>query len=295
MENRYKYLDEGKQHLHTLDGQPLYGTSTVLKVIAKPLTYWASGLAVEKLGWIKIQDKLHNISDEVKARVSELGLEFKKGSYSGVVAIPKEIRKEFALKGWNKVVGLSSGEYLDLLDEAYKAHATKLDESADAGTTMHENLESFVKNTMLCYASGMKDTTEYTHEAVKIFQEWAKKYVKRFLASEMHVYSEKYWLGGIFDCLYEKHDGTVGIMDFKSSKDAYLSQFWQCGGYDIQLSENGGYDKDGNKVFELDKLVTEYAVFPFGMAKPEPQFYFDMAGAKEAYLSALVLYKKMEI
>ena len=293
--NRYKYIDEDKKHLHTLDGQPLYGTSTVLKVIAKPLTYWASGLAVEKLGWIKIQDKLHNISNEVKARVLELGLEFKKGSYSGVVAIPKEVRKEYALKGWNKVVGLSSEEYLDLLDEAYKAHATKLDETADAGTDMHACLESYVKNTMLCYASGMVDTTEYTHEAVKIFAEWAKKNVKRFLASEMHVYSEKYWLGGIFDTLVELNDGTVAILDFKSSKDAYLSQFWQCAGYDIQLSENGGYDKDGNKMFELEKPVSLYIVFPFGMAKPEPQFYYDMAGAKECYLSALTLYKKMEI
>lgn len=295
MNNRYKYIDEGKQHLHTLDGQPLYGTSTVLKVIAKPLTYWASGLAVEKLGWIKIQDKLHNISDEIKSRVSELGLVFKKGSYSGVVAIPKEVRKEYALKGWNKIVGLSGEEFLDLLDEAYKAHATKLDESADAGTDMHACLESYVKNTMLCQKTGMVDTTEYTHEAVKIFAEWAKKNVKRFLFSEMHCYSEKYWLGGITDAGYEKFDGTYGIMDFKSSKDAYLSQFWQIGGYDLEISENGGYDAEGNKVFELDKPFTEYAVFPFGMAKPEPQFYYDMAGAKEAYISALTLYKKMEI
>ena len=45
-----KYQFNEKEHIHTLDDKPLMGTSTVVGIIAKPLTYWASGLAVGKLG-----------------------------------------------------------------------------------------------------------------------------------------------------------------------------------------------------------------------------------------------------
>ena len=41
MENRYKF--DAKEHLHSLDSKPLVGTSTVMGIVAKPLTWWAAG------------------------------------------------------------------------------------------------------------------------------------------------------------------------------------------------------------------------------------------------------------
>ena len=47
---QYKFNKE--KHLHTLDGIPLTGTSSVVGVLMKPLSWWASGKAVELLGWL---------------------------------------------------------------------------------------------------------------------------------------------------------------------------------------------------------------------------------------------------
>lgn len=38
MVNPYRFLNERGEHLHTLGGEPLYGVSSVMSVIAKPLT-----------------------------------------------------------------------------------------------------------------------------------------------------------------------------------------------------------------------------------------------------------------
>lgn len=266
--NRYKFIDEKGEHLHTLDGRPLVGTSTALGVMAKPLTYWAAGLALEKFGWSPINDK------KTKKK------------------FPREQRLLLAKPKFEEVKGLDLEKYLDLLDEGYYAHTKKLKDTATQGTDMHAQLEDYVKHAI---SSG---DFEYAgdFEPVKIFSEWAKGRVKRFLWSELHSYSEKHWLGGISDCGFEDVEGKYAILDFKSSKEAYLSQFFQNAGYDIQLTENGGgFDKDGNKIFELDKPISYYAVLPFGMENPQVQTYHDVAGGKEAFLAAVTLYKKTNI
>lgn len=272
----YRFLDEGKQHLHTLHGRPLIGTSSVSSVLAKPLTWWASGLAVGILGWVHKGDK-------VKGWVK------------------KELRLEKAEEMREKIEYMSSSDYLDLLDEAYSAHSKKLTSSAKTGTDLHLELERFVKDHM----AGLRFPTEYLNlpenitgtnrydNRIQPFIKWTMLNVKRFLWSELHCYSEKMWVGGISDTGYEKNDGTYGIMDFKSSKEAYLGQFWQCAGYHLQIEENGGFDAKGNRVFELVKPITEYAIFPFGMENPTPQFNVDIAGCQEAFKAELLLYRKL--
>lgn len=126
---------------------------------------------------------------------------------------------------------------------------------------------------------------------IKIFADWAVKNVKRFIASEAYCYSEALWTGGIVDLVYEDVSGKLVIMDFKSSKDAYLSQFFQDAGYDIALSENGVLDKDGNLICKLERSADAYAVFPFGMEQPEPQFHYDTKGAQEGFKAAVVLHR----
>src|SRR5437899_1811597 len=49
---RYRFHDKDGEHLHTLDGKPLIGTSTAIRVLNKPLTWWAAGMALTPLGWL---------------------------------------------------------------------------------------------------------------------------------------------------------------------------------------------------------------------------------------------------
>ena len=272
----YKYIDEkdekGKaQHLHTLNGVGLTGTSTVLSVLSKPLTYWASGLAVATLGWTKAVDwRKLKTKEEKDADLKR--------------------RIEHTTPAFEQIKELSVVEYISLLDKAYKAHAEKLETTAEAGTDLHSLLEIFVKNTMLCSASGMKDTTEYDVK-IKPFIEWTTKNVKRFLGSETYCFSESLFVGGITDAVAELNNGEIAIIDFKSAKDAYASHFFQIAGYDLQISENGGLDKNGNVMFKLDKPITQHIVVPFGAKEPYPVVSRLVDDNKEAFKSALSLYR----
>lgn len=268
---KYKFLDEDGEHLHTYESQPLIGTSAVSNVLSKPLTYWASGLACAKFGWTHKGDK-------------------KKGWAR------KEDRLRVAIEVRTKITGLNDEQYLALLDEAYSAHASTLKTAAGKGTDLHAMLETWVKK-CISENAGVPllpvSTPEWEYTLILPFINWSVTYVKRFLVSEGHCYSTRLWVGGIVDLVYEKYDGSIGIMDFKSSKEAYLSQFWQCAGYDIQISENGVYDKNGKLLLKLDKPISEYAVFPFGMPVPTPQFNVDIAGGRAAFEAELLLYKKL--
>lgn len=268
---RYKFIDENKEHLHTLDGKPLKGTTTVLNVLAKTLTWWASGLAVAELGWIKKVDERESTKEEVIANgIARLNAaEKKRVEISNMAVLP----------------------YLALLDKAYKAHSVKLDKSADKGTDMHSYLEMYVKE-CIEKLGGVPCLVEKPEvPAVSLFAEWAVKNVKRFLASEGHGYNERLWVGGKFDLLYEDNEGRLVILDFKSAKQAYMSHFLQCAGNDLQISDSGVLDKDGNELIKLEKSIAYYGVFPFGMAKPEPQFYFDVESAKIGFEACVTLDK----
>lgn len=228
------------------------GTSTVVGIISKPLTWWASGQAVGLLGWL---DPKKN---------------------------PPEARITAVDESLGKIRDMSSEDYQKLLDDAYKAHATKLKDSANKGTDLHEVLEIFVK------------TKEVKDDKIMPFVEWANLNVKRWLWSEAHCYSKELWVGGISDVGAELNDGSYVIIDFKSSKDAYQSQFIQCAGYDIQISENGWLDNKGEMIGKLDKPISQYIIVPFGADKIEPKFRHNVDELREGFRSAVKLYKLNE-
>ena len=266
MTTGYKFDKEN--HIHSLDGRPLMGTSTVVGVIAKPLTWWASGLAVTELGWSPQKDKKKK-------------------------PIPVAERLPIASKRFSEIKDLTDEQYLKLLDKAYRAHADTLTKSADKGTDMHAELEDYVKF-CITETDGVPAAALYVgdHEQVSLFDNWATDHVKRFFVSEGYCYSRKLWTGGITDLLFEDTEGRLALMDFKSSKDAYLSQFFQIAGYDIAISENGLFDSDGHQTYgRFSQPIEYYAVFPFGMTNPEPQFHHDTAGAREGFKAAVVLHK----
>ncbi len=276
--NKYKFVDEKGEHRHELDGQPLIGTSSVASVLAKPLTWWASGLAVMELGVpdAKIFTKIKN-KTATQEEIDTL--------QSSCDEFLGELRT------------MDTKSYVKLLDKAYRAHNTTLKDKAEAGTDLHAELERFVKWVMKGESDPDKsilDSMKFS-DRIEPFILWTEKNVKRFLFSEAHCFSSKYWLGGISDVGVEMNDGKFGILDFKSSKDVYLSQFWQCAGYAIQMEENGLFDKDGNKTGDLEKPIEFVGIVAFGMEKVEPKFNYDMTACKENFLHEVALYKALNI
>ena len=258
----YKYYDQKGEHLHELDGKPLIGTSTALQVLSKPLTWWAAELAA--VSALESGQHIPTIREEYEAACAE------------------DDKK--------KAIDLLQKKY-PAFKAARFAHFEKKNTAADKGTDMHEQLEKYVK---LCISDNKGvpfDDVAYPDARVEMFGKWAKGNVKKFLVSEGHCYSTRLWTGGITDCIAELNDGKLAIIDFKSSKEAYQSQFFQCGGYDIEASENGLYDKDGTFLFKLEKPIDVYIVFPFGAKKVEPALFYDTKTAQQAFEACVVLTK----
>jgi hypothetical protein len=260
---KYKFddsIDEyGKQkHIHTLNGKALIGTSTVLNVLSKPLTWWASGLACAELGWLQPKEYL-----------------------------PEEVIEK-AGKSLEEIKNMSVEEYIKLLNKAYRAHSVKLDKTAKKGTDLHEELSKYVKSKI--EKSNIPDI-EFDGKILP-FIAWANNNVKEFIASETYCYSERLWIGGIVDCVAVLKDGTTAIIDFKSAKEAYDSHFLQCAGYDLQISENGILTKEGGLIKKIDK-IDSYIVVPFGAKVVMPTIKNNTDDYKKGFESALVLYKLM--
>lgn len=259
-----KYSFDAKNHIHTLDGKPLIGTSTCTKIVAKPLTWWAAGMAVEKFGWVNPKK---NSPESVKTALFD---------------------------GYSKVMGLSIEKYGELLSEAYRAHNDVKNKKAEEGTDMHALLEQFVRNAI---ANPAWKTAFYEGPTpLAQFARWAQANVNRFLWSELNCFSKWHWIGGISDLGIEMNDGKWLVGDFKSSKEAYMDQFWQCGLYDLQISAHGGYTPDGKKVFRMPKgkKFDGYVVFPFGAEKLEPKFVWDVKGIRKASRQVIGLYKQSQ-
>ena len=274
---KYRFVDTDKEHLHQIfdesleDWQNLTGTSSVVDVLDKPLTWWASGLACAKLGWIKKLNTPRLTKEEIKEN--------------------DKLRIESAELWREKIWTMAPVDYLKLLDEAYKAHSEKTDKAKDDGTELHERLELVVKIMM----SGAKFTGSPEPKVME-FVKWAEANVKRFLWSEMNCFSSFYFIGGISDAGAEMNDGSIALIDFKSAKEAYFSHFVQCALYGLQISENkAGYDKDGNQVFTLEKPINQYIVFPFGGKKLEPITNSNVEGLKRAAISTINLYREKGI
>lgn len=163
-----------------------------------------------------------------------------------------------------------------IFKKARFAHFDTKNKKAEEGTNLHEILERFVL------------TGEIGDEKILPFVEWFKKEVKSVLWTEGHMYSERLWLGGISDLGVELNNGHIGVLDYKSSKEAYFNQFLQASGYSIEAEENGILDKNGNKIRDIDKPFDFIGIVPFG-GDCIPVLEYNLVDFKKSFESAAQL------
>ena len=137
-----------------------------------------------------------------------------------------------------------------LLDEARKAHTKKKEKAGDYGTKTHKTISELVASVILVDGYISKETTS-EEKSIQNFIDWAVKNKVKFLASEINVWSKKYFLGGICDIVCEL-GGKRWVADIKTSKSGiYPENFWQCAGYDLMLQEQGDPPADGYLILNL--------------------------------------------
>src|SRR3990167_2291154 len=261
-----KYSFDAEKHIHSLDGQPLTGTSSVGDVLFKPLSWWAAGEAVKTLGWTHPKIK-------------------KNGKVIGTVSLEKRLKT--VSKVHKKIIKSSPEEYLKLLDNAYRAHADSLEVSAERGSKLHADLEIFIKSQMRNEPCDL----DKLDKRLTPFVTWSMADVKRYLWCEAHCYDEELWVGGISDAGAELKDGSFAIIDHKSSKEAYATHFMQAGGYAIQLEKNGMFDEDGNQLGKLEHRIDKIIIFPFGADVIEPDIREQMDLYKDGFRLGVQMYR----
>lgn len=256
-EKRYKYIDENRVHLHTLDNIPLTGTSSIMDVLGKNLTWWAAEWAAVEC--LEAGEKIPTIREEYLAACSQ---QDKKSA-------------------------------IDLLQEKYPifkdarfAHFNDRNKKAKKGTNLHADLERFVNDQI----EGKEGVYP---EQIQSFIEWSKKNVKKWLWSEKHSYSERLWVGGISDAGAILNDDSVALFDFKSANKAFFNHFLQCAGYALEIEENGLLDPNGNFIMSIPK-IDKLLVVPFGAEVVEPvEYKGKLDDLKKGFEYAVGLYRLM--
>jgi hypothetical protein len=270
-----------ERHIHMYGDKRLFGTTTILDVLGKVLTWWASGCAVSEMGWIKKLDTRKSTPEEIEQNMKD---------------------RLFSAACWReKVSSMPPEEYLKLLDKAYRAHADSLGKSATKGTDLHASLEKYVKGWMYENSGMSYDEIDKKYgmsdeeiELIHPFIDWSVQNVKKFVEAEKYCWSKIWWVGGKFDVLAELNDGTYAVIDFKSAKEVYFNHLVQVGGYILQLEENGYCEIDGSNEVKLDKPISSIIVFPFGAKKVIPTIRYDVAKFKDAFTQCVQLYKLKE-
>lgn len=183
------------------------------------------------------------------------------------------------------------GDYVKRLNKAYRAHHELKEKRAGEGTDLHALAEAWIKWKMEDHSDEFLGGAGNYPPILEPFVSWGLKNVKRFLFSEIHCYSERLWVGGKTDFGYEDMDGNYVLADIKSRDKDYFSDHVQCGGYDIQISENGTMDKNGNCISDQLPRFNKHAIFTLGDNFKEPIFS-DPERNRRAFEAAVTLYKE---
>src|SRR3990167_766857 len=241
-----EFIFDEKKHVYTLDGKKLYGITNILSVISKPaLIQWAANEAVKYI------DNNRDLFTEGRGKP------------------PKEY------------LVLDPEKFSVILGEAKTAHRKKKEDAADAGTNIHSKIEEYIE-LMITDQDGKPHSLNIENNTIQQFIDWAIKNDIKFLESEKRMYSEKLWVAGTADFIFEK-DSKVYIGDIKTYKKLWdRTPMLQCAGYGLMYEEM------------TNKKVDGYVIIRMKDEEFEDKWGYDVEGDTEVFLSALKLFKTLE-
>jgi len=188
------------------------------------------------------------------------------------------IDEKLPVKRDNNVLSVDADDFKRILEEARKAHTRKKETAGEKGKDIHALIEERIKGAIK-NNNGMIDPQAIDeNDQIQKFIEWTQDNKVKFLESELHLYSESKFLGGVCDFVAEI-DGEKWIGDIKTG-GVYPEAFYQMAGYQILMEEMKIYpDIKGHIVIGLKngELVEKRSI--------------SNEDNQAAFLSALSLYR----
>jgi len=130
----------------------------------------------------------------------------------------------------------------------YRKHR---DAAADVGTLAHELIAADLGGRKPDLTGYSPETIDRAENAVISYLEWKKdKKIQPVLVEEPLV-SERHQYGGTLDCL-AIIDGTLTLLDIKTSKAIYPEMLYQLGAY-WQLLKEHGYQVDAAQILRVGR------------------------------------------
>lgn len=152
-----------------------------------------------------------------------------------VTTIIKILNKPFIAK-WANSLGWKRQSYDKVLEE-----------SANKGTFVHEVVHEYLFKEGKKFDVSTPDRLNFLYENINAFKEFEKYYNFNPIWGERSFAGDRF--GGTVD-LYCELEGSMTILDFKTSKKFYSSHFIQLGAY-IQLLESNDYKVDQVAILRL--------------------------------------------
>lgn len=276
-DNLYVPEDFENNHYYFADaeGKKKYtGVTTVLGVLDKrQLVDWSARIATQKA--FLLAEENHEV-------LSELCAELEK--YPNISS--DQIKK--------------LGVKYPFILEAKNQYAKKRDDGAKKGTDTHTLVEEYV-NKIIRDNDGYPDTSE--PKELYDFASWAAKENIKFLSAETPLVSEKLWVAGTADLVFEK-DGKTYIGDIKTYKKIWdRTPMYQCAGYALmweEMERNEGekngfdYSKGGSRAYSQ---IDGYCIINLPKERKfdeeqDIRWSFDVEGDTKAFLACVELYKQ---
>src|SRR3990167_4382753 len=142
----------------------------------------------------------------------------------------------------------------ELLEEAKCAHSDIAGEAADIGQEVHKGIEIYINDCIKL--SGFAIISKNDDARVQKFIDWSVANNIKFIESEKRMYSEKLWLAGTCDIIFEK-DGKRYVGDVKTYAKIWdRVPFAQMAGYALMLEEMD-QKIDGGCIININKETNE--------------------------------------
>lgn len=232
------------------------------------LMQWYADMMAEQFGWVKQNRKAGEDAATYKARLD------------------KSIEESL-----DKFLALSKAEQIEYIKKARTAASQRKDKAADLGTTVHADIETYIKSCLKETEGIAREVFEFStpesRDQVQHFVDWAVKNKVKFRASELRVYSRSMWVGGTCDIVLEI-DGSLYLGDIKTTNSIWgRSYYAQCAAYRMCLEEMypGTYSFAGSIIVRIGRD---------GLFNPEDDVYFSQyyEDDKKFFLAGLEIYRQ---